>query len=223
MVADVVAIVSAVRDVGRLGEFTSTFVRHAFAELLARAGLPLGTARSEDGAKVTFAARLRLALQELGLAFMKLGQIVSTRTDLIPADVCVELKKLQDGVPPISDDEVHGIRETIERDIDLLYFLARLLERAVPELRVYSPVGLVSEFDRAFFAELDFGLPIAADRLGRRVGSAIVLSAFVLSGAHLMASGKETVGTAAFVVAGALAALMLLSHVFGDARRKGRP
>src|SRR5262249_72456 len=46
----------------------------------------------------------------------------------------------------------------IERDLDLLYFLARLIERAIPESKIYSPVGLVSEFDRAIMAELDFGV-----------------------------------------------------------------
>src|SRR6185295_16044827 len=35
------------------------------------------------------------------------------------------------------------IRATIERDLDLLYFLARVIERAIPESRLYSPVGLV--------------------------------------------------------------------------------
>ena len=44
----------------------------------------------------------------------------------------------------------------IERDLDLLYLLARLLERAVPESTIYSPTGLVAEFDRAITAELDY-------------------------------------------------------------------
>jgi len=48
------------------------------------------------------------------------------------------------------------IRKTIERDIELLYILARAIDRNIPESRIYSPVGLVSEFDRAITAELDF-------------------------------------------------------------------
>ena len=51
-----------------------------------------------------------------------------------------------------------NIRDTIERDIDLLYWLARAIERSVPESRVYSPTRLVAEFDRAITAELDFTL-----------------------------------------------------------------
>src|SRR3984893_6335493 len=46
------------------------------------------------------AERLRLALQELGPIFVKFGQAVSTRRDLLPADIADELAKLQDRVPP---------------------------------------------------------------------------------------------------------------------------
>ena len=49
-----------------------------------------------------------------------------------------------------------GIKNTIERDIELLYLFARAIERSIPEAQIYSPVGLVAEFDRAITAELDF-------------------------------------------------------------------
>src|ERR1700738_246604 len=45
-------------------------------------------------------ARLRLALEELGPIFVKFGQALSTRRDLLPADIADELAKLQDRVPP---------------------------------------------------------------------------------------------------------------------------
>lgn len=45
-------------------------------------------------------ARLRLALQDLGPIFIKFGQILSTRRDLLPEDIADELMKLQDRVPP---------------------------------------------------------------------------------------------------------------------------
>jgi ubiquinone biosynthesis protein len=51
---------------------------------------------------VSRAVRLRLALQELGPIFVKFGQAVSTRRDLLPADLADELAKLQDRVPPFS-------------------------------------------------------------------------------------------------------------------------
>ena len=52
------------------------------------------------------AERLRLALEQLGPTFVKFGQLLSVRPDLIPADIIAELTKLQDRVPPISEREV---------------------------------------------------------------------------------------------------------------------
>ncbi len=58
------------------------------------------------------AVRLRLALQDLGPIFVKLGQMLSTRRDLLPADIVDELAKLQDRVPPFPTEQVI---ETLER------------------------------------------------------------------------------------------------------------
>src|SRR6185503_3020522 len=52
------------------------------------------------------AERLRMALGELGVTFTKLGQMLSTRADLLPADFIVELSKLQDAAPPVSFEHV---------------------------------------------------------------------------------------------------------------------
>jgi len=54
----------------------------------------------------TRADHLRLALEDLGPTFVKLGQILSTRPDLVPPDWSVELAKLQERVPPVSWDQV---------------------------------------------------------------------------------------------------------------------
>lgn len=54
--------------------------------------------------KAPRAARLRAALEELGPLFVKFGQIVSTRPDLLPEDIALELAKLQDQVPPFSGE-----------------------------------------------------------------------------------------------------------------------
>ncbi|HEY8079467.1 MAG TPA: hypothetical protein VIF62_35295, partial [Labilithrix sp.] len=121
-----ISVVSAVRDLVRLREITSVLVRHGFGEIVARAGFgrkprkgtaseppPSGggdapeissdeLAKGEEAAqKTSTAERIRLVLQDLGPSFIKLGQIASTRPDLLPADVIVELKKLQDDVPPV--------------------------------------------------------------------------------------------------------------------------
>ncbi|MDQ3511406.1 MAG: ubiquinone biosynthesis regulatory protein kinase UbiB, partial [Pseudomonadota bacterium] len=55
---------------------------------------------SREIAAMSPGARLRLALQELGPIFVKFGQILSTRRDLVPADIADELSQLQDRVAP---------------------------------------------------------------------------------------------------------------------------
>src|SRR5690554_4593849 len=50
-------------------------------------------------------AALRLALEDLGPVFIKFGQILSTRRDLLPPDIADEMAKLQDQVPPFSSDK----------------------------------------------------------------------------------------------------------------------
>ncbi len=52
--------------------------------------------------KLTRGERLRYALQDLGPIFIKAGQVISTRRDLLPDDIAIELAKLQDKVPPFS-------------------------------------------------------------------------------------------------------------------------
>jgi len=200
---------TAVRDVERLSQITQVLMRHGFGEVARRMGLP---AKDKSGDKVDrppLAVRLRLVAEDLGPTFVKLGQMASSRTDILPADICTELKKLQDDVPPYPVAEAHkqieeslgatvedlfetfdaepiacasigevyraklrlengdlvdvavkvrrrGIHDTVERDLDLLHILARLVEKAVPETRIYRPTGLAKEFDLAIRAELDF-------------------------------------------------------------------
>ena len=225
-----VSIVHAVRDIGRLREIASVLVRHGFGEFVQRIGLlrpsgqrdtslseralvegvdPDDAARGDSEQKeLGWSVRLRRVLEDLGPSFIKLGQIASTRVDLLPAELIAELKKLQDCAPQVpfsaiqseiehslgvevadlfdfldetplaaaSIAQVHrallrtpdgnaevvvkvqrpGIAETIASDLDLLQTLAVLIERALPETHLYSPVGLVRQFDRAIRDELDF-------------------------------------------------------------------
>ena len=55
--------------------------------------------------------RLCLALEELGPVFIKFGQVLSTRPDLLPMDIAQALTKLQDRVPPFPGDEARGVIE----------------------------------------------------------------------------------------------------------------
>jgi ubiquinone biosynthesis protein len=66
--------------------------------------------------------RLRLALEELGPVFIKLGQALSTRPDILPADIAVELAKLQDQVPPFPGEEARAeIERALGRRTDELF------------------------------------------------------------------------------------------------------
>jgi len=68
--------------------------------------------RREHVEKLTRAERVRMALEELGPTFVKLGQILSTRPDLIPVELIQEFSKLQDHVPPFPYAEVKHIIES---------------------------------------------------------------------------------------------------------------
>ena len=148
--------------------------------------------------------RIRLALEALGPIFVKFGQTLSTRRDLLPADIVDELALLQDRVPPFALEQVTqilelaygkdyqtlftefsteplasasiaqvhtatlptgsnvivkivrpGIKKIINRDIELLYFIARLAERYWQDGPRLHPVEVVAEFERTLLDELD--------------------------------------------------------------------
>ncbi len=206
------SVMTALQDLDRLREIVRVLVRHGFGEVVQRLGLDhLTLGKGDESSELrtqSLGQRLRFVLQDLGPSFVKLGQIASTRADLLPEEVIAELKMLQEEVKTIpweavreaieaelggpvgelyvrvdekplasaSIAQVHrgvwrspdgerdvaikvqrpGIQATVTRDIDLLYWLARALERTIPESRRYNPVDLVAEFDRSIQAELDF-------------------------------------------------------------------
>jgi len=66
--------------------------------------------------------RLRQALEHLGPIFVKLGQVLSTRRDLLPNDIADELAKLQDQVPPFASDiAVASIERAFDRQVDEIF------------------------------------------------------------------------------------------------------
>jgi len=70
----------------------------------------------------TRAVRLRLALEALGPIFVKFGQVLSTRRDLLPTDLADELAKLQDQVPPFSSQQVRATLERVyERPVEQVF------------------------------------------------------------------------------------------------------
>ena len=68
------------------------------------------------------AVRLRLAIEHLGPVFIKVGQILSTRRDLLPVDYADELAKLQDRVPPFATPEaINLIEAALEKKLDIVF------------------------------------------------------------------------------------------------------
>lgn len=66
--------------------------------------------------------RLRAALEELGPVFVKFGQLLSTRPDLIPTDICEELEYLQDRVPPFPSEQfISAVENALGAKIDTLF------------------------------------------------------------------------------------------------------
>lgn len=111
-----------VRQTGRYREIAMALGRHGFGYIVEGIGLtkllsaPFHRIRKSEHESLTLAVRIRLVLEELGPTFVKVGQLASTRTDLLPADIVSELVKLQDQVPPFSAEEAIKI---IENELDI--------------------------------------------------------------------------------------------------------
>jgi len=96
-----------VKNIRRYREIAAVFVKYGFGEIVDRVS---SNAAVKLGLKVfraaqpqaSYAVRIRMALEELGPTFVKLGQVLSMRPFLIPIDLVVELTKLQDQVPPMT-------------------------------------------------------------------------------------------------------------------------
>ena len=150
-------------------------------------------------------AKMRLVCEELGPTFVKFGQILSNRPDLVPIELTFELEKLHDNVPPMPEEEalnvveteledsvenlfawfdpqpfasasmaqVHkvtlksgkrvalkiqrsGIEDVITEDIKVMYKIAEVLEKRMPSIKSFDPVGLVRNFESSILKEIDF-------------------------------------------------------------------
>jgi ubiquinone biosynthesis protein len=101
-------VLTAARDLGRLREIAAVFIRHGlgdmvrrfgWTDLLARAGHVLRMDQTAELARLDPPEQLRLALEELGPTFVKLGQILAGRADLFGPSWIKEFEKLHSHVP----------------------------------------------------------------------------------------------------------------------------
>jgi ubiquinone biosynthesis protein len=104
------------RSIGRLSEIAQVAVRHGF-------GYAIDGRRDTSGETGTARGRhLREMLDELGPTFVKFGQLLSTRPDVVPPDIIVELRGLQDDVRPFAFADVERtIREELGQPIERLF------------------------------------------------------------------------------------------------------
>jgi len=202
------------RSVNRLRVILTVFARHGFGGLIQKLNLfgwiPFrGRMFSGDGGipvpDMTWAKRTASAFQELGPTFVKLGQVLSTRPDILPPSFIEAFQRLQDGVAPADSEEILAfvaeqlggpienyykrfdakpfaagsigqahfaqaldgeelvvkvrrpdIDKMLEADGRLLLWLAALIEKHVPESRVFRPKVVADEFLRSAEMELDF-------------------------------------------------------------------
>jgi ubiquinone biosynthesis protein len=123
--------VSTTRSISRLSEIAQVMVRHGFGYFLEAHKLSdllpgrsaedrLAGVAAEHGAASARGQHLREVLDELGPTFVKFGQLLSTRPDVVPPDIVVELRGLQDDVRPFPFEQAERVIEeelgnTLER------------------------------------------------------------------------------------------------------------
>ena len=205
-------IVKDVRDINRLREILTVLFEEGFDFLIEkirlRHNIPITKrvkARIKQKKDFSMEKRLRLTLERLGPTFIKFGQVLSVRPDLIPKSYIKELEKLQDSVPSFSYNivkqqirkelgkdineifssfekkpiasasisQVHkailkdgkkvavkiqrlNVKKIMETDIEIMFYVAKLLESRIPKIRKFSPVKVIEEFSKWTEKELDF-------------------------------------------------------------------
>ena len=117
---------TATRNLGRISEIAQVAVKHGFGYFFETHRLtdllPGRTKVVLDGSPSERGQHLREMLDELGPTFVKFGQLLSTRPDIVPPDILTELQALQDDVRPFPYEDVERvIREDLELSVEQLF------------------------------------------------------------------------------------------------------
>ncbi|MFQ5639351.1 MAG: ABC1 kinase family protein [bacterium] len=157
------------RNLKRYRQIVGILIKYGFAEVVDRmnlkATLQIGKRFFKKGSveatRFSAAERIRFALEELGPTFIKLGQVLSTRSFLVPADLLNELTKLQDDVKPAPFEEIeaylesqltHPIEEVFEQ-FDKKAFASASIAQA-HRARTYDGHEVVVKIQRQEVAQL---------------------------------------------------------------------
>ncbi|TEW52003.1 ubiquinone biosynthesis regulatory protein kinase UbiB [Psychromonas algicola] len=202
-----------IKELSRLYQINKTFIEYGLIELIPKTQIPKSYWLMRivlfwlhnKHKKLSSAERLRLSLQSLGPIYIKLGQMLSTRRDLLAPIYADQLAHLQDNVPPFCGDlaikqieeafqrpideifddfdktalasasiaQVHtailkedgrevvvkvtrpDIEKTITADIQLMKWLAALMQRFVKDAKRLRPVEVINEYEKTILDELD--------------------------------------------------------------------
>lgn len=100
------------RNIRRLRQILVIFTKYGFRDIIDRLPIKIPYKVKKVLLKGTRAERLRLAIEELGPTFIKFGQLLSVRADILPKEIISELTKLQDEVRPLPFDEIKRVVES---------------------------------------------------------------------------------------------------------------
>ena len=212
MIQKIGLIGRAYRHANRYLEIVEVLIKHCFADLISQSKLETAI---DFGKKLIFKKKpvnkysrnehIRLTLEELGPSFVKFGQMMSNRSDLLPPELLLELVKLQSAVKPFCAQEARKIVESelgasidelfshfsteplaagsiaqvhratlftgeqivvkiqrpaiercIETDVEIMFHLAQMIEKHVPDIKRFNLSVIVEEFGKAIRQELSF-------------------------------------------------------------------
>ncbi|NMX21093.1 ABC transporter [ANME-1 cluster archaeon GoMg4] len=170
------------RHINRYREIIAILVKYGFGDVLAKLelqkhlefgkGFILGKAAAEIAA-LSHWERVRMALEELGPTFVKFGQIMSTRPDMVPQELIIELEKLQEDVPPFpTEDAKRIIKEELGSPVDRIFrdltdspiasaSVAQVYEAVLPDGEEVAIKVRRPDIDRIIEVDLEIMLHVA--------------------------------------------------------------